>query len=351
MLSAIRAALFGAGTLVAMTTPSAAWDYPGHRMVGAIADFVMSARHPEAYKKVKILLVSKDADGKPLDRTLSQVAVFPDCAKPHGVPYCGRVPSDEEKTYAANNGNNQSFHYTDVPIQQNKYVADSPGTTPTDVVRMINYAVAQLRGKSPPQINGVKLSDVEAVWLLAHLVGDIHQPLHVGSIYFDKETCKQVRDPSDIPGGAGSVAGTTGGNDIKLVAIAPNPAAPPHENLHLFWDGTAVDTAMQAAGLPGAEQDFARLLAAKAPADWKTTGDPEGWAQQWATEILPIARTAHAKLKIEFDKRDPDHHNACVWTTQLGPGYSKWAGQQARNQIQKAGFRLAALLNEIFKPQ
>jgi hypothetical protein len=348
MRNAICAALFGAATLVAMTTPAAAWDYPGHRMVGAIADFVLSSRHPEAYKKIQDLIAAKDADGKKLVRTLSQVATSPDCAKPNNVPYCGRTPSDEEKDYVANNKHNGDYHFTDVPIQQTKYVAGSPGTDKNDAVQMINYTIAQLRGKSP-QKDEVKLTDAQALWLLAHLVGDIHQPLHVGSIYFDKETCKQIKDPT-VSGGMGTVASTIGGNAIQLVALAPAPAAPPADNFHLFWDSTAVNNAMQAAGWPGAEQDFARLLASKAPPGWQTAGDPESWAEQWVADIMPAARAAHRKLKIEFKKRDPAHHDACVWQTQISPGYSKWASQQARSQIQKAGFRLAALLTAIFEP-
>jgi hypothetical protein len=345
MQNAIRVALFGAGVLVAVTAPAAAWDYPGHRMVGAIADFVLSARHPKAYAKVKDLLATKDADGNRLVRTLSQVAVFPDCAKPGNVPFCGRTPSDEEKAYAAHNKHNSDYHFTDVPIQQSKYIAGSPGTGNNDVVQMINYAVAQLRGKSPHK-EGVALSDTEALWLLAHLVGDIHQPLHVGAIYFDKETCTQPRDPNDVPGGMSNVASTLGGNDFRLVALAPDPAAPPIDNLHLFWDSNVVNSAMQAAGWPGAEQDFARLLAAKAPASWQTAGDPETWAEQWATEILPVARAAYTRLKLKGLKE----HDRCTWTTQINPGYSEWAGERARAQIQKAGFRLAALLSAIFEP-
>jgi hypothetical protein len=347
MKNAIRAALLGAGTLVAMTSPTLAWDYPGHRMVGAIADFVLSSRHPDAYKKIQDIIVGKDADGNKLVRTLSQVATSPDCAKPNNVPYCGRTPSDDEKDYAANNKHNADYHFTDVPIQQTKYVAGSPGTGDNDAVQMINYAIAQLRGKSP-QKPDVKLTDAQALWLLTHLVGDIHQPLHVGSIYFDKETCKQVKDPTVT--GMNSVASTIGGNAIQLLALAPDPAAPPADNFHLFWDSTVVNNAMQAAGWPGAEQDFARLLASKAPPNWQTAGAPETWAEQWVADIMPTARAAHSKLSIVFLKRDPAHHDACVWQTQISPGYSKWASQQARNQIQKAGFRLAALLNEIFKP-
>src|ERR1043166_2618649 len=155
MSNAIRATL-AAAMLLATISPGVAWDYPGHRMVGAIADFVMSARHPEAYKKVQHLLATRDADGNPLERTLSQVAVFPDCAKAFNVPFCGRTPSDEEKHYTANNKDNGSYHFTDVPVQQSKYVADKPGTEKTDVVQMINYAVAQLRGKSPHINDDVK---------------------------------------------------------------------------------------------------------------------------------------------------------------------------------------------------
>lgn len=347
MRNAIRAVLLGAATLLAITAPAAAWDYPGHRIVGAIADFVLAARHPKTYAKVKDLLATKDADGNKLVRTLSVVAVFPDCAKPNNVPFCGRTPSSEEKAYAAHNAHHPDYHFTDVPIQQSKYLAGSPGTGDIDVVQMINYAVAQLRGKAPHK-DGVALSNTEALWLIAHLVGDVHQPLHVGAIYFDKETCTHPKHPNDVAGGVAGVASTFGGNDFQLVALARDPAAPPNDNLHFYWDGTAVNGAMKAAGLPGAEQDFARLLAAKAPAGWQTTGDPETWAAQWATEILPLARAAYTKLDLKGVK--DSEHGKCSWTTQITPGYGRWASERAREQIQKAGFRLAALLSAIFEP-
>jgi hypothetical protein len=346
MGSAIRAALF-VGALAIVTTPAGAWDYPGHRMVGAIADAVMSAHYPKAYKKVKDLLATKDADGKPLARTLSQVAVFADCAKPNGVPFCGRTPSAEEKDYDAHvPKSGGGFHFTDVPIQQTRYVAKSPGTGDEDVVQMINYAVAQLRGKSP-HLDDTTLTDTQALWLLAHLVGDIHQPLHVSAVYFDKETCKQPTDPTKLPGGVKDVADVVGGNAISLVALAPDPAAPPIDNLHLYWDSVTVDNAMLAAGLAGSEQGFARLLASRAPAGWQTKDDPETWAAQWATEILPLARDAYTRLDIKGMK---NLDGKCNWTTQISPRYGRWASERARAQVQKAGFRLAALLGAIFQP-
>jgi len=38
MRSVIRAALFAACAAIALPAPAGAWDYPGHRIVGAIAD-------------------------------------------------------------------------------------------------------------------------------------------------------------------------------------------------------------------------------------------------------------------------------------------------------------------------
>ena len=43
MLNAIRATLLSVGTLVVMTSPHDGLGLPGHRIVGAIADMVMSA--------------------------------------------------------------------------------------------------------------------------------------------------------------------------------------------------------------------------------------------------------------------------------------------------------------------
>jgi hypothetical protein len=122
----------------------------------------------------------------------------------------------------------------------------------------------------------------------------------------------------------------------------------------LFWDANAVARAMQAAGLSGAEQEFARSLAAEAPANWQTTGEPESWAQKWVTEIMPIAVEAHdpAKIAITLAERTVTETGkvSCKWTAKIQPEYSQWASDKAREQLTKAGFRLAALLKAIFEP-
>jgi len=346
------AILASCGIALASPVPASAWDYPGHRIVGAIADLVLQEHYPNTYKKIGELLDVRDASGVIQHRTLNQVAVFPDCAKSGNVPFCGRPPSDEEKAYSANNPHQDKFHYTDVPIEQRRYVAQTAGAAEIDIVQMINYSVAQLRGKSPLPKQDVKLTDTEAVFLLAHLVGDIHQPLHVGAKYFDK-TCTKGVDPNRTgkPPAFGigeTVAETIGGNRILLTASAP--AVPPAKNLHFFWDGAAVTQAMQAAGVGGSEQEFAKLLAASPPAGWDTKGEVDTWATQWASENLPLANDAHRRLTIRKSEHAAPLSGSlnCQWETTLDPGYQNWAKDKARTQLAKAGFRLAALFVAIF---
>jgi S1/P1 Nuclease len=270
------------------------------------------------------------------------------------VPFCGRPPSDEEKAYAERNPHHDQFHFADVPLQQPSYVPNTAGTQGIDAVQMIGYAVAQLRGKTPPAKPDVNLTDTEAVWLIAHLVGDIHQPLHVGAKYFDK-TCQTSVDPN-IGGtpptfGIGDTSAMTmGGNLIFLVA--PPPAVPPVPNLHLYWDSTTVVRAMQAAGSAHSEQDFAKLLAAAPPGGWETAGAADTWAAQWASEIMPLAVEAHQRLAIRKGAKPSPFSftGGCTWETTLDPSYEDWAKAQARRQLALAGFRLAALFKAIFEP-
>jgi hypothetical protein len=346
-----HALVLAACAAIAAPGPAGAWDYPGHRVVGAIADLVLQQHEPEAQRRVSELLAIKDAGGMVQTRSLREVAVFPDCAKSGNEPYCGRPPSDEERAYVERNPHHAGYHYTDVPLQQPKYVAGAAGTEDNDVVQMIGYAIAQLRGASPTK-TGVQLTDAEAVWLLAHMVGDIHQPLHVGAMFFDRD-CEMSVDPNVVGEGlpkfgiGDTVATTVGGNLISLAA--PAPAVPPSSNLHLYWDGAAVLQAMEAAGVAHGEQDFARQLAMTPPYGWQTAGPVETWATQWATEVLPLAAEAHGRLTIRKSAR-PAPFKGCTWETTLDPVYQTFAAQHARIQISKAGFRLAAVLRAIFAP-
>ena len=96
MRGRIRAACLAAWAASAVPAPAAAWDFPGHRIVGAIADLVLQQYHPATQQRVSELLQKNDG-GSVQKRSLSEVAVFPDCAKKGNVPFCGRPPPTKRK--------------------------------------------------------------------------------------------------------------------------------------------------------------------------------------------------------------------------------------------------------------
>ena len=77
MRSRIRAACLAAWAASAVPAPAAAWDFPGHRIVGAIADLVLQQHHPATQQRVSELLGKNDG-GTVQKRSLSAVAVFPE---------------------------------------------------------------------------------------------------------------------------------------------------------------------------------------------------------------------------------------------------------------------------------
>jgi hypothetical protein len=236
-----------------------------HRTVGMVADLLLKNESAGATVNQR------------LGASLSEAATWADCGK--GI--CGPL-SDDEKAYVPSNAQHKDYHYTDVPIQQSFYKLGMAGTRNNDVVQIITQAVNTLRGKN---VNGsAKLDQSSALWVLAHMVGDIHQPLHVGAIYFDQD-CKSPVDPN-VTGagqpsfGIGSTAiSTDGENDLLLGG---------NKSFHVtYWDDGTVIEAMRLAGAKKKSVDeLASFIVEHPPAGWETAGDPATWSEQWATEII-----------------------------------------------------------------
>jgi hypothetical protein len=256
--------------------------------------------------------------------------------------------------------NHHWFHYTDVPVTGNAtYKSGKTGRHERDVVHMISYCIKVLKGKEPEN-NDYKITKPVAVILLAHYVGDIHQPLHVGAVYFDDKG--QPVNPDD----AGSGFGDNGGNDLLLILHQPSDHG--HQQatfkLHSYWDDQAVLTAFDLVrkeiqkGRNGRPRiipvtEITRRLATSEPAGWKL---PEGteveeWSVKWADEILPLARQAHDRLEFKQILVDPKKKSASGFaverTQQEGIPYHDWSGQIVRDELHKAGWRLAELLERV----
>jgi hypothetical protein len=207
------------------TCPVRAWGLDGHRTVGMIADILL-ANDQTGVAATKLLGGA----------SLSDAATWADCSK----GFCGALSKDE-KVYVEQNPQHATYHYTDVPIQQSRYQLGAAGTRENDVVHVTEQAVNVLRGRAPNNSPAV-LDRKSALWVMAHMVGDLHQPLHVGSIYF-ADDCAEPVDPNIYaagqPGfGIGStVVETKGGNDLKL---------PNGKSFHVdYWDRGTVTGAMR----------------------------------------------------------------------------------------------------------
>ncbi len=330
----------------------------GHQIVGAIADEKL-ANTPTGKKVAEML------DGF----TLEKAAVIADEIKgwdkkgaddPGIFHYSSRPRIDEQLRafWKANPPTKDSqsatpshhwFHYTDVPVLNlEKYADGKTGRSQWDIVHMMRYAIAVLRGEEPEE-NARKITKPIAIILLAHYVGDIHQPLHVGAEYFDA-TGKPV-DPDK----GGSGLEDQGGNTITL------PAMGGKKKLHGYWDSETVTTFLPS--LSGAtpkdqrriESDTAMIalvkkLAQEEPKDWRLAANlkPNDYPEAWANEILPIAREAHERLQFQnMHSSNQDGDTLAVGSAVEKPNkvsYRDWSAGVVQEELHRAGWRLADLL-------
>jgi len=146
-----------------------------------------------------------------------------------------------------------------------------------------------------------------------HLVGDIHQPLHVAD------------------------RGDRGGNDVRIAPLTTSDSGP--TNLHAFWDEAYRYDAKDGhiAGLHvTAEQALGHGVSAKK--DNLALASQHPW-RAWAYETHAIAcESGWPKEWLNGNKAAP---------VQLTPAFVHAAHEIALNRIALAGERLAALLNGV----
>jgi S1/P1 Nuclease len=254
------------------------------------------------------------------------------------------------------------FHYTDVPvIPAQRYRDGQAGRSKWDIVHMIPFCIDVLQGRIPEQ-NYRKITKPVAVILLAHYVADIHQPLHVGADYFDGQG--RVTDPDKDK----SALTDEGGNTFTL-ELSDEPRRRRgirKKKFHGFWDYDAVNALFpQVRGtLPKKElkaqidpfkQQLVHGMATQEPRNWQMPPNVsiDSYAEIWADEILPIAREAHARLELRNVRPLLDGDRVVATGEAIekpAPDqrlYRSWATSVVRNELHKAGWRLADLLQKI----
>jgi hypothetical protein len=227
---------------------------------------------------------------------------------------------------------------------------------------MIPFCIEVLQGGISEQ-NERKITKPVAVILLAHYVADIHQPLHVGATYFDAQG-----HPTD-PDNDKSALADEGGNTFAL-ELSDEPRRRRgirKKKFHGFWDYDAVNALFPQvpSGLPKKELEaqidplkyqLVHDMATHEPSNWQMPSNVsiDSYAEVWADEILPIAREAHARLEFRNVKPlfDVDRvvaaGEAIEKSTPNQTLYRTWATGIVRDELHKAGWRLADLLQKIF---
>ncbi len=236
-----------------------AWGRTGHRVVGEVAEQNLSRK---ARKAVELLLGGE---------SLAKVSTFGDDIK-----------SDPSyKKYSP-------WHYANFPADSS-YTEVSPSRQ-GDVVRGIERSIAAL--KDP----GSSLEDrVFYLKLLVHLVGDLHQPMHLGR------------------------AADRGGNDIQLQWFGRGT------NLHRVWDSDMIEDY----GMSYTE--LAQNLPRVSRRERKIIG--RGGIRDWVEEI-------HGITNRVYNSAEPGEKLYYRYS------YDWW--DTVERQLLRGGLRLAAILNEIY---
>ena len=264
------------------------------------------------------------------------------------------------------NKSHKTWHYVDLPLGSESYEAAAAlgFARDNDVVHTIRLCVLVLQGQSD------RFSPVTALRLMGHLVGDVHQPLHVACGFIDESS-----DPPTLVTDAGEIhaqgfKSDTGGNQIAL---------PGAGKLHSYWDtglggliGTIdVSDSDPVTGSPSGEADDTGELTAAAyeklfrlvtqnlelkplNAEADDPGPVENWAEAWANDSIAAAREAYKTLSIAEEVKHTSSTGSVQITYKVDwegkASYNERCGPILQNQMTMAARRLAQMLNAIFDP-
>ena len=329
-----------------------AWGSEGHRVVGSIAEKLIKGSNAE--KQVAALLLPGES--------LESITVWADTAK-GGAGYA--IPTDEMKAYTAANPKHSEYHYTDIPFQKTEYKDGSVGGSEVDIVQTLKQAIAVLQGKTDPALNPHKFTKRQALLLIAHMAGDIHQPLHVGAAFVGKDGKFKVPEHHHEVDNL-NIYDSRGGNNLilddeKLTAmtagVIPGEAKPlppgaqkwTTRPFHSYWDSTVVDYAMRRISTRTPDQ-FADKVIDGQRSFAPNTGDPATWPYQWANDALIAAKIAYTdvtpgQIKPMVNKRGETYY---TFNLEMAPNYPVPSSELAKQQLIKGGYKLAALLKAIW---
>lgn len=300
MLQLYRSAwLFLAAVLLLFPAPLLAWGDLGHEITGVIA----YARLTSTAKKQVDALLASDRD------TLTR----PDFIS--RTTWADEYRDSDRQTMKRRYEQTRNWHFVNIDIDTGRIFGCNPKLSPgapasagpakACIIDKVDQFAAELRDPATPRREALL-----ALKFLLHLVGDLHHPLHAA-------------DNRD-----------RGGNDVMVIFGRPSK----RESLHSYWDNYLVQRLGADARAVGG--NLGRPITPAQAQTWS-----KGNAGAWARESFQLAK----KTAYEFASRrngGPAHN---VNAVRLDESYEQRAILVAREQLAKAGVRLASLLNEAFK--
>jgi len=279
-----------------------AWGDAGHKVIGVIA---YSRLTPIVKRKVDTLLAA-DKDDLTAEDFVSRTT------------WADKYRESDRQTTKIRYEATRKWHFADIDIKTGdidgacEHHPKLPRGTPASagpanncVIDKIEQFIVELRN---PFI--AKPEKILALKFLMHFIGDLHQPLHAA-------------DNND-----------RGGNDVAVLFAEDIPST----NLHFYWDNYIVER------LGSDPWSIGAALSRKI-----STGTADAWSKgtpiTWAKDSFRRAKTVvynFAGLQEFADDRGAKG-------VRLDDAYENSALIAARQQLSKAGVRLAAVLNNTVR--
>jgi hypothetical protein len=252
-----------ASTLL-ITQYAFSWGVTGHRVIGEIAQDHLTKKAKKELRK----LIGKEA--------LAWWSNWPDFIK-----------SDSTWNHAS------PWHYVDLPghMEKEKFIEELKKLPGKNLYTQVPAMLAELKDKSLP----VEKRRV-ALYFLIHLIGDLHQPLHVG------------RDED------------AGGNKIVVYWFDKKT------NLHTLWDSMLIEFQQYS------YTEYAKLL--NIADENQVKAWQSGSLEEWFYE-------SHVMSDSIYDATPNE--------SKLSYKYNYQFQKIVEDQLLKGGVRLAALLNQAFE--
>ncbi len=296
MLRRVRTTAAMLSAILTLTSPAWSWGPAGHHIVAIIAQQRLS---PQVREKVSKLLM----DGK---YSMADISTCADALRGNpwpGEEMCPTLAGPVPPT-------NGLWHYIDIPVPTESKTLDAFCPEGNCVTAKINSFSEVLRTSADDAQRR------QALLFLVHFLGDIHQPLHAAERACDR-----------------------GGNSEHVNFFLAGEKRP-NLTLHSVWDSQEVELSMKNSKITD-ERDYAASLISSIPAE-----QAKKWArapaEQMAWESYELA-AKHAYPGIPYQDFCNSQKPPPL-VTDLTPLYEEKGAGIVREQLMKAGVRLAAIL-------